>query len=204
MTFHRKTTYIAITVAASWLAVLSQLLGQSPNTTPNVIYTASGTFATPQISGDDTFRLAGEPFRVTVIANTATVPHAHGAGWADYTGLRMQGTVHSGLDPTGVPLTSRYTFMALALGNPNYDLYQLQAPVIVIKQKVTISANIQMPFGTIAKWTIHPFSAPVTLTNNPSNATVTYVNGTDSTTLQVASGTLTAAYPTKGSGVELR
>jgi hypothetical protein len=200
MTFNRKSTYIATLAAAGCLALFGQLLGQSPNTAPNVIYSASGTFATPQISGVDTFRLAGEPFRVTIIANSATVPHAHGAGWADYTGLKMKGTVHSALDPTPVPLTSSYTFMALALGNPNYDVFQVQAPVIVIKQKITISANIQMPVGTITKWLIHPFNAPVTLTNNPSNATVTYVNGTDSTTLAIASGTLMAAYPTKRGG----
>jgi len=194
----KKTTSIAIAAAATWLGFASQFLGQSPDTAPNVIYTAAGTFATPQISGTDTFRLAGEPFRVIVIASSAAVPHAHGTGWADYTALKMRGTVHSGLDPSAVPLTSRYTFLALALGNPNYDVFEVQAPVIVIKQKITISATIQMPTGTIAKWTIHPFAAPVALTNSPSNATVTYVNGSDSTTLQIASGTLTANYWTKG------
>ena len=180
--------------ALSLTCVASSAPLRAQDTAPTVVYTASGTFATPQISGDDLYKLAGEPFSIVVIASSSTVPHAHGATWADYTGLKLKGTVHSGLDPSGVPMTSSYTFLALALGNPSYDVMQIQAPVIVIKEKITISANIQMPTGTITKFLIHPFTAPATL--SPANATVTYTNGTDSTTLAIQSGTVNAAYYT--------
>jgi hypothetical protein len=194
--FTGKIQYLAIAAASLACVVAGAALhAQSPNTAPTVVYTASGTFATPQVSGDDTFRLAGEPFSIAVIANSATVPHAHGAGWADYAGLKLKGTVHSGLDPSGVPMTSSYTFLALALGNPNYNVLQIQAPVIVIKEKITISANIHMPVGTMTKFLIHPFTAPASL--DPTNATVTYTNGTDSTTLAIQSGTVNAAYYVK-------
>ena len=168
----------------------------SPPLAPNVTYTATGTFATPPISGADTFRLAGETFRITIVGNAATVPHSHGAGWADYTNLLLRGSVHTGLDPAPVNVGSHRAFLALALGNPSYDVFQLQAPVIVIKQTVTISADIKMPTGTIASWLLHAFSAPVTL--SPATATITYINGTDSTTLGVAGGTLNATIPTGG------
>jgi hypothetical protein len=190
-----KMRSVAIMFAAGcWMAAPPATHAQIPNA-PNVLYTATGTFSTPQVSGSDSFRLAGEPFNITVIANSATVPHQHGAGWADYTGLRLKGTVHSALIPTGVPINSNYTFMVLALGNPNYDVFQLQAPVIVIKQTVTITATIHLPLGTITKWTIHPFTAPVSM--DATNATVTYSNAGNATTLTVASGTLNAAYPTR-------
>jgi hypothetical protein len=168
----------------------------APPVSPNVTYTATGTFATPPVSGTDTFRLAGENFRITIVGNTATVPHTHGTGWADYTNLLLRGSVHTGLDPEPVNVGSHRAFLALAIGNPSYDLFQLQAPVIVIKQTVTISANIQMPTGTITTWLLHAFNAPVTL--SPSTATITYANGTDTTTLAVASGTLNATIPTGG------
>jgi len=194
--FRGKTQYLAMAaVSLACVAAGAALYAQNPNTAPTVVYTAAGTFATPQISGDDLYKLAGEPFSIAVIASSATVPHAHGAAWADYTGLKLKGTVHSGLDPSGVPMTSSDTFLALALGDPSYNVLQIQAPVIVIKDKITISATIHMPVGTLSKFLIHPFTAPATL--DPSNATVTYTNGTDSTTLAIQSGTVNAAYYVK-------
>jgi len=194
--FKGKIPYLAVAaVPLACLAAGAALYAQSPNTAPLVVYTASGTFATPQISGTDLYKLAGEPFSIAVVASSATVPHAHGAAWADYTGLKLKGTVHSGLDPSGVPMTSSYTFLALALGDPNYNILEIQAPVIVIKEKITIAANIHMPVGTLSKFLIHPFTAPASL--NPSDATVTYTNGADSTTLAIQSGRVNAAYYVK-------
>jgi hypothetical protein len=174
------------------------LMAQSPDSAPNVLFTASGTFATPQLSGNDLYELAGQSFSVTVVANSATAPNSHGKGWADYTHLRLKGEVHSGLDPSAIPLNSTYTFLVLALGNPDYQLCEIEAPVIVIRQRITLKAVIQMPTGTLGKgWLIHPFNNPVNLT--PSTTLVTYtgqVNGEpSSTTLAIQSGTLNAAYP---------
>jgi hypothetical protein len=199
MNFNR-IKLVAVGSAAAALCFLGATsIAQVPDTAPNVLFNAFGTFASPALSGNDLYELAGEPFNVTVIANSATVPHAHEAGWADYNHLRLKGTVHSGLDPSAIPVNSAYTFMVLALGNPNYQLWEVTAPILVIRQRITINAVVQMPLGTLGKgWLIHPFNNPVTLT--PSTATVTYsanVNGSPaSTMLAIASGTLTASYPT--------
>jgi len=161
-----------------------------PATAPDVIYTAQGTFASPQLSGADLFQLAGESFKIYVTANMADAPHATGTGWAAYTDLKLQGLVGTGLDPSPVPIASSYTFMALAIGTAN-DALELAAPVTVIKSKVTMRATIKMPLNTFLKgWRIYPFGSKVTLA--PATATASYANGTDTTTLAIASGSLTA------------
>jgi len=187
-----------LTAAALACLRTGSLPAQNPNAAPNVLYTVSGKFATPPVSGSDVYKLAGEPFRVTITGNVATAPHAHGKAWADYIDLTMQGYVHTGLDPSPVPLSSNYTFLALGLGNPAHEVFEVQTPVIVIRQRIMVKAMIDMPNGTLAKgWLIFPFTAPVSL--DPTDATVTYtetVNGQAvSTVLAIASGTLNAAYP---------
>jgi len=44
---------------------------------PNVNYAASGTFATPAVSGADILGLAGQPFTITFAVNEATKPTRH-------------------------------------------------------------------------------------------------------------------------------
>src|SRR6516164_11529325 len=68
-------------------------------TAPNVTYSATGTFSATPVSGQDVFKLAGNPFTITIVANAATVPTSHGAKWAKYTNLTMSGAVTSGLFP---------------------------------------------------------------------------------------------------------
>jgi hypothetical protein len=161
-------------------------------TAPNVTYTASGTFASPPISGNDLFQLQGQPFSISVVANAATVPTKHGTHWAVYTKLSMTGTVTSGLLPTPISIANKLTTIELATGNPNYDLFAMFTPVQVVGLTLNIVATIQMPKGTIANALIHPFTAPVTMT--PANATMSYSNGTDTTVLGL-NGTLNATIP---------
>jgi hypothetical protein len=196
----RKIQTVAIVAAAiGSFTIAEQLLSQVPDATArNVLYTATGNFASPAISGRDIYKLAGEPFNITLKVNAATVPHAHGKGWADYTDQVLRGVVHSGLDTRGVKIASNVAFLALAIGNPSYDLFELQAPVHVITSNITLKATIQMPVGTITKWTIRPFNNPVTLERG-TGMTVTYTTTTDTTMLQFANGTLNAAFPTGSS-----
>ncbi len=158
-------------------------------TAPNVIYSATGTFASPPVSGNDLLGLAGQPFSISVVANAASVPKSHGANWALYAGLTMKGTVQSATFGS-FPIQNRSTSIELATGNPSYDLFTMGTPVNVIGILISVKARITMPTGTIANALIHPFSAPVTLT--PANATLTYSDTTASTTLAMASGTLNA------------
>ena len=186
----------AILLAAS-LFTTSGLSGANvPDTAPNVVFTASGTFANPQISGSDSLKLAGEPFTINIVANAGLAPLQHGSNWALFSPLQMTGAVHSGLlGPTAVNVASKGASILQAIG-PQYDPFQTGFPVKVVGISLTINAQITMPADTLTKPLIHPF-AGVPL--SASNATVTYSNGTDSTVLAVASGTLIAVVAGGGS-----
>jgi len=189
--FAKKMQFAALAALVAGGAGSMQLHAQSASTTPSVTYTASGRFATTSASGTDIFKLAGEPFNISLVVSESTKPHTHGAGYATYTGLSAKGTVTSALIPQSpFTLSSTHTFMALALGNPKYDVIELVMPVTVIKQKITITAKMTAPHGTFTKWSISPFGAPVKLT--ATSATVTYSDGTNPTTLSIANGSLTA------------
>jgi hypothetical protein len=186
----RKSVAMAA-AAIACLAVSGQVFAQATDIKlPNVTYTASGTFGDTPISGNDLFRLAGEPFSINIVANEATVPKAHTAGHAVYTGLKMKGKVTSALVPQS-PFTieSAHTFVAIAVGSPTADVFEMIAPVVVVKQRINITAKIVLPKGILQKgWRIYPFSGPGTL--GPTTGTVTYSDGTNTTTLSFASGTL--------------
>lgn len=186
----------AVTIAAAVLFCLpasERLIAANPDTAPNVTYTATGTFSSPQVSGGDVFKLAGQAFSITVVANSAAVPVTHTAHSAKYTNLPMTGMISTGLTPTPYPIHSNQTSIQLGTGNPNYDLFVMFAPVSVVDTPIYVTATIQMPFGTIAKALIHPF-APVSL------GTVDTVVYTDpatqaSTKLTIANGTLQGTIP---------
>jgi len=190
--FHvRKMQPVALAAAAAVsLVVFGQLFAQDV-TLPDVTYTASGTFSATQVSGNDLYKLVGEPFRITIVSNEATKPLKTGKGWAAYSGLKMKGTVTSNLDPNS-PFTieSAHAFMVQGLG-ATHDVFQLSVPVVVLKQKITISAKFTLPKGTYGRgWLIYPFTSPVTL--SPASGTVSYSDGSNTTVLTVASGTLNA------------
>lgn len=160
-----------------------------PATVPNVTYTASGTFANTPISGDDLFRLAGEPFTISVVASESAVSKKHGAQWALYGGLALTGEVNSHLLPTPITLSNHSTNIVLADGNPNQDVFMLGFPVKIAGMTITVIANIVMPEGTIGNDHILPFSNTVTL--SPTTATMTYSYGTNTTILGI-NGTISA------------
>lgn len=173
----------------------------SPDTGPNVTYTAAGTFATPQVSGDDTLKLSGEPFTISVVAPAGSTPVQHGRNWAVLSPFKMTGTVHSGLlgsEPVNIASAAASIFEAVG---PDYDPFETGFPVKVVGINLTIQAYITLPAGTLAKPLIHPF-APVALA--PGNTSVVYSNGTDTTTLTIESGTLVATVPGGGSAIPVR
>jgi hypothetical protein len=201
----RKLHAVDLTAAAMLcLAVSAKLVAASPDTTaPNITYAATGTFANPQLSGADVFKLAGESFNIMVVVNASTVPTSHGARWAKYTDLPLTGTISTGLEPTPYTIDSKYTSIELATGNPSYDVFAMFAPVSVVDTPIYVIATIEMPPGTIAKPLAHPFAA-ITLgpckqpvPPGPCVDTVTYSDPSTgaSTTLGITSGTLTATIP---------
>ena len=196
--FHSRKTR-ATAVAAACLSVFGMSAkpladgrgAVTPETATNVTYTALGTFGIAPISGSDLFRLAGQPFSISIVASEALVSKNHGAQWAVYSGLKMSGEVQTALLPTPVPISNSSTNVALAFGNPSYDVFLLGTPVKIAGMTITITANITMPKGTIVNDHILPFTAPVSL--SAANATVTYSDTTSSTTLAIDIGTLSAA-----------
>jgi hypothetical protein len=181
---------IAVAALSCCAAVFRMRAQDAPATQlPNVTYSAAGTFATPQISGSDLFRLAGEPFQLYIVSNEDTHPVQHGRGWGAYSGQKMKGEVTSGLDPQSpFRIQSSHAFLVLAIGNPNADDFQVTAPVEALKQKIMITAKLTIPHGTMAKWLIYPFTAPAAL--SPASGTVSYSDGTNTTVLAIQTGTL--------------
>jgi ABC-type antimicrobial peptide transport system permease subunit len=165
----------------------------SPQSAPNVTLTATGTFSSSPVSGPDTLRLAGEPFTIAVVANSAAVPIQHGANWALFSPLNMTGTVHSGLlGSSPINIASGAASILQAVG-PDYDPFETGFPVRVVGISLTIDAQITLPEGTLTKQLIHPFAA---VALSPANNTISYSDGTNTTVLTVASGTLVATIPT--------
>ena len=190
-----KSALLAMPVAAGllvWEVSGARSQAATPDTGPIVTYTASGTFATPQVIGDDTLKLAGEPFTINIQAPASSAPIQHGPNWAVLSPFKMTGEVHSGLlgtSPVNIASTGASIFEAVG---PDYDPFETGFPVKVVGISLTINATFTLPAGTFTKPLIHPF-APVSL--SPTNSTVVYSNGTDSTTLTIASGTLVGTLP---------
>ena len=163
------------------------------NTAPNITFTASGTFAATPVSGDDTLRLAGQPFNVSVVANAATAPSQSGPNWAVFSNQKMTGTVYSGLlGNTPVNIASNTASITQAIAPGEFDLITIQSPVVVVGIQLTIKAPIAVPPGTIPNQLLHPF-APVALA--PGNANVSYTDGSATTVLAIQSGSISGTLP---------
>ena len=175
------------------LAAVTALAGSLAAQAPTITYNANGVFSTPAVSGNDTFKLAGEPFNINIMASASTPPTKNGAQWAEYSNLAMSGTVHTGLEPTPFNFSGNKANLELAVGNPAYDVFFLGTPIKVISLTISLLAEIKMPPGTITKPLIHPFTAPVAL--SPSNTMVVYTDNGANTTLTIASGTANATCP---------
>lgn len=189
----RKKSILRAALATVFVLAVSGLSGAAePNTTaPNVTITASGTFATPPLSGADSLKLAGQPFSISIVANAASMPVKHGPNWGIFYPFKMTGTVHSGILPTPVNIASAAASIYQLVG-PDFDDFATAFPVRVIGLNLKIQAEIVMPPNTIPKFFIHPFAA-VALT--PGNATMTYSNGTETTALAIDTGTLIGKLP---------
>ena len=190
----RKLRAIAIVAAVICCFTVSSLVAASPAKAPNVVYTASGTFASPPISGNDLFQLQGQPFNITVTANEADTAknNPHGPQWAVYKPLPISGSVQSGLLPTPITFSNNNTSIELAVGNPSYDVISIFTPVPVVGITIYVVATIHAPKGTLTNDHILPFTAPVTIT--PANATMTYSDpSTGTSTTLGMNGTLSTA-----------
>src|SRR5208283_3417044 len=126
----RKTLSITIALAAICCFTASGTLvaATAPATAPIITYKAAGTFSSVAISGNDTLKLAGEPFGVSIAVSAATAPSSHGNGRATYTKLKLTGTVHSGLlGATPVNIASSEASITQIINPGQYDLFIMEA-----------------------------------------------------------------------------
>jgi hypothetical protein len=178
---------VTIAVAAiSCAAGPQRLSAASPEAGKTVVYTASGTFAATQISGNDTLDLRGQPFTITITGTTSLAPSQHGQNWGIFVPLQMTGTIYSGLVPnTPLPITATNAAIDQTVG-PSEDIFQAGFPVSEFGIAVNVRAYFTLPAGTLTNPLLQPF-ASVTL--SPID-TVEYFDATATTVLAVESGTL--------------
>jgi hypothetical protein len=178
---------------AATLAAIGSLAGPGLSgamaATVNVVYTASGKFASPQISGSDGLKLAGEPFKISIVASPSSVPNKAGSNWDYFLPLPMTGVVYSALfDRTPVDISSVHASIYLAMGDTR-DAFTATFPLKILGVYITVDAQISLPAGTLTNPLIHPFAA---VELSPDNATVTYTDTSDATVLAIAAGSLVA------------
>jgi uncharacterized repeat protein (TIGR03803 family) len=167
-------------------------------TTPNVAYTATGTFS-PPLSGHDVLQLAGQPSSTTILASEALKPAKLNQTTAEYDGVPLVATLWSPL------LASYYSFSAggnivLELGAAGQpDGFKFSFTLQIVGVSLQVSAHAAMPPGTITTLAIGAFTSPVALTE--SNATVTYADTSASTTLGLV-GSFTTALQTPPPGLK--
>jgi hypothetical protein len=202
-----KTRPTMFAVVALWCVTAAQSLpaADTGTTTPNVTYTANGTFAATPIAGTDSVRLAGNPFTLHVQANESLLPTSGGATWAEYTGLAMKVTVVSSTHAEPLTFQNRRASVTLAVGNPDYDVFAVFAPISLGGLVLTFHAEAHLPKGTLTSNQILPLTAPYTVSaGNPATFVLAcpftqsinqYCNTSPlpSTTLDIASGTLSTS-----------
>jgi hypothetical protein len=159
-----KMRFIAVAAAViSGFAASENLVAAScPSSV--IAYQASGRFGTNVVSGPDKFKLAGEPFSITIDACESNTPSKTGSDWAAYAPLYMTGTVTSGL--TGQPTAISAQRMTVVLVQPpptGPDLIQLSGPVPFEGAAIIIHATLALPNGTLTSTSIAPFPSVSTI-----------------------------------------
>jgi hypothetical protein len=195
----RKTRPVALAAGIMAFSALVSLAA----TAPNVTYTASGTFGTI-VSGADDLKLSGEPYSITITANSAATPKKYGDDYAVYTPLTMSGSATTGLTGESEPIGSTTTALQMEI-TTTLNQFKAVMPIKILDLDLTVTAIVNLPVGTLKSLHPHPFTAPITMT--PSMGTITYSgtcengSGTCSTELTLGNGTLNATIPS-GSPME--
>jgi len=170
------------------IRVVTMLCMALPVAAQNVIYYATGTFATPA-RGEDFGELAGEPFSIRILANENLKPTRQTDTSALYTRLSLEFAVSTGYLEYPLGFTASNLSLLLRLGGAGQpDMITIQFPTTIGPNQLTVSASVPLPPGTLTTTAIQPFSTPIDLAAN--NATVTYANSVAHTTLGIAVGKL--------------
>jgi hypothetical protein len=122
-----------------------------------IVYKATGTFGPNVVSGPDKFKLADEPFSISISTCESKTPTKTGSDYASYSPLVLSGQVTSGL--TGQPTTigSQDTSLTLVKPTTGLDTLQLTGVVVFEGADISISGSIGLPSGTLPSTSIAPF-----------------------------------------------
>lgn len=193
------------TVSVTIAAILGLLGAASLSaTTTNVTYTATGTFATPALSGADMLKLAGYPYTINVYAPVNTTPAQSGKYYAAYKNVQMYGMVFSGLLNTTVAFgcapgqsgcTAQLANLLMQITSKN-NIVKVSAQVPLIGLTLQVIADAPLPLDTFNSLRIRPFENPATITS-PS-ATVIYQDSSASTTLGANGTVSTTVFTSQG------
>jgi len=189
----RKILSVLVAAGAICCLAAPRGLAASPDKGVSVTFTASGTFAATQVSGNDLLELRGQPFSISVVGTSSAVPIQHGQNWAIFKPLSMTGTVYSGLVPNQpIPVSASTAAIDQTVGATE-DIFQSGFPVTVVGIALTVRAHIILPAGTLTTPLLRPFSS---ITLGPTAGTyVTYSNTTATTELAIQTGTVVATIP---------
>jgi hypothetical protein len=161
-----KMRSIAIAAAViSGFAASQNLVAASSCTGSTVAYVAAGQFGAKVISGPDKFKLAGEPFSITISACESKTPSQTGPDWAAYSPLYMTGTVTSGLTGQPTAISAQRMTATLVVPPSGGDAIQLSGPVPLEGGVFNVHATLGLPAGTLASTSIAPFSQVSIVTN---------------------------------------
>jgi hypothetical protein len=118
-------------------------------------YLASGQFGATPIAGSDKYKLAGEPFSISLQACETLTPTKTGSDYAEYYPLGLEGTVKSSLENNPVKLCPgppncpkmNFTLIAPATGS---DSVEIQGTVTEFGAQIPIKGDISLPAGTLS------------------------------------------------------
>jgi len=194
MIFSNVRKILSVTAGVAALLCLiapPRLTAQSADTGENIKYTASGTFAASPINGDDTLKLSGQTFTITVLGNSAKTPVQTGRNWAIFGGMKMSGTVYTGLLPgEPIAISTKKASIHQTI-SASEDIFECSFPVTVVGIALNVTATLDLPGGTIKESkSLRPFAT--TALAYPTDI-MTYSNSTASTTLGIVTGTVGGA-----------
>lgn len=158
-----KLRSIAIAAAViSGLAASENLVAATCAT--SVTYQASGHFGANVVQGPDGFKLAGEPFSITMYACEGKAPSQKGKYDSVYAGIALTGKVKS------ADITNWYTIkatpMTFILDEPatGPDFVEMEGNLTVFGSLVAIHGSLALPAGTLTSTSIGPFPSVAVVT----------------------------------------
>jgi hypothetical protein len=160
MIVNMRSMAIAAAVVSSFAGVQNL---KATCATTIIAYQASGEFGPNPISGDDTLKLAGEPFSITLYACEGLVPTKTGPNYAEYYPIELVGQVKSSLLVTPYQINAKTAFI-LQEPATGLDSAQLQGTVTVEGRAIYIKGDLALPAGTLTSTAIAPFASVTIVT----------------------------------------